>query len=51
MGYQSDAPTAKNLIKRLIYDTDVQAITLHGRSENKVYKLNDWEYIKNILLK
>ncbi|KAL6949408.1 hypothetical protein ACO0OE_001495 [Hanseniaspora uvarum] len=47
MGIKSDAPTAKNLIKRLIYDTDVQAITLHGRSREQRYtKLNDWEYIK-----
>lgn len=48
MGVKTDVPTAKQLVKRLISETDVQAITLHGRSREQRYtKLCDWKYIQD----
>ncbi|OBA25124.1 FMN-linked oxidoreductase [Hanseniaspora valbyensis NRRL Y-1626] len=47
MGVKTDVPTANQLVKRLVNETDVQAITLHGRSREQRYtKLADWKYIQ-----
>lgn len=46
MGIKDNAPLAKTLIKRLITETSVAGITLHGRSRQQRYtKEANWEYI------
>ncbi|PRT55673.1 tRNA-dihydrouridine(47) synthase [NAD(P)(+)] [Wickerhamiella sorbophila] len=48
-GTRDGHPTAKNLVKRLVDEQQVAAITIHGRSRAQRYtKEADWEYIKEI---
>ncbi|CDK24701.1 unnamed protein product [Kuraishia capsulata CBS 1993] len=49
MGTKDNHPTAENLIKRLVAEGDVGAITLHGRSRQQRYtKEADWTYISQM---
>ncbi|KAK9237652.1 hypothetical protein V1525DRAFT_360168 [Lipomyces kononenkoae] len=46
MGTRDNHPNAKNLVRRLINEGDVAAITLHGRSRQQRYtRVADWNYI------
>lgn len=48
-GTRDGHPTAKNLVKRLVDEQQVAAITIHGRSRAQRYtKEADWEYVKDI---
>ncbi|QLL33274.1 hypothetical protein HG536_0E01850 [Torulaspora globosa] len=48
-GTKDDHPVAEGLVRRLVYETDVSAITLHGRSRQQRYtKMADWHYISRV---
>lgn len=48
-GTKDGHPVAETLIKRLVHETDVSAITLHGRSRQQRYtKQADWNYISQV---
>lgn len=48
-GTKDGHPMANLLVKRLVQETDVAAITLHGRTRQQRYtKLADWEYIGEV---
>lgn len=48
-GTRIDHPVAETLIKRLVNETDVAAITLHGRSRQQRYtKQADWDYVSKM---
>lgn len=50
-GTKDDNPTADLLVKRLVRETDVSGIILHGRSRQQRYtKLADWEYIRKVAI-
>lgn len=47
IGTKDDQPLAKNLMRRLVWETDVASITLHGRTRQQRYtKASNWSYIK-----
>ena len=47
IGTKDDQPLAKNLMRRLVWETDVGSITLHGRTRQQRYtKASNWSYIK-----
>ncbi|ODV63816.1 tRNA dihydrouridine synthase DUS3 [Ascoidea rubescens DSM 1968] len=49
MGVRDNKPTAIPLVKRLINETDVKVITLHGRSRQQRYtKESNWDYIAEV---
>lgn len=46
LGVKDNHPSAQKLIRRLILETDIAAITLHGRSRQQRYTRSaDWKYI------
>lgn len=48
-GVKDDKPTAQTLVPRLLKETSVAAITIHGRSRAQRYtKTANWEYIGEI---
>ncbi|CAI4048430.1 hypothetical protein SUVZ_12G4260 [Saccharomyces uvarum] len=48
-GTREGHPIAEGLVKRLVNETDVAAITLHGRSRQQRYtKQADWEYVGQV---
>lgn len=48
-GTKDNKPTAESLCKRLINESNVAAITIHGRSRQQRYtKLADWDYIGQV---
>lgn len=48
-GTKDDNPMADLLVRRLVHETDVSGIILHGRSRQQRYtKLADWEYIRKV---
>lgn len=48
-GTKDSHPIAEPLMKRLVYETDVAAVTLHGRSRQQRYtKLADWNYVSEV---
>ncbi|CAI4047043.1 tRNA dihydrouridine synthase DUS3 SKDI_12G4270 [Saccharomyces kudriavzevii IFO 1802] len=48
-GTKEGHPIAEGLVKRLVNETDVAAITLHGRSRQQRYtKSADWEYVSQV---
>lgn len=48
-GTKDDHPVAEGLVKRLVFETDVSAITLHGRSRQQRYtKMADWDYVSRV---
>ncbi|EEB08107.2 tRNA dihydrouridine synthase Dus3 [Schizosaccharomyces japonicus yFS275] len=47
MGCRDDHPIAKRLMTRIFHETNVSAVTLHGRSRQQRYsKLADWDYVR-----
>lgn len=49
MGIKDDKPTAQTLVPRLLKETSVAAITIHGRSRAQRYtKQANWDYIGDI---
>ncbi|KAH3899953.1 tRNA dihydrouridine synthase DUS3 SCDLUD_004269 [Saccharomycodes ludwigii] len=49
MGCKDDHPIAKPLVRRLVLETDVRGITLHGRSRQQRYtKLANWDYVGEV---
>ncbi|KAG7921215.1 hypothetical protein KL927_000459 [Ogataea polymorpha] len=49
MGVKDDKPVAENLVRRVLNETDVAAITLHGRSRQQRYtRAADWDYISRV---
>lgn len=49
MGIKDDKPTAQTLVPRLLKETSVAAITIHGRSRAQRYtKQANWDYIGEI---
>ena len=48
-GTKEGHPIAEGLVKRLVNETDVAAITLHGRSRQQRYtKSADWDYVSQV---
>ena len=48
-GTKDGHPVAEGLVKRLVWETDVAGITLHGRSRQQRYtKQADWQYISTV---
>ncbi|EDO15602.1 hypothetical protein Kpol_483p21 [Vanderwaltozyma polyspora DSM 70294] len=48
-GTRDSHPVADTLVKRLVYETDVAAITLHGRSRQQRYtRVADWDYVSTV---
>ncbi|CCE61744.1 hypothetical protein TPHA_0B00720 [Tetrapisispora phaffii CBS 4417] len=48
-GTKDSHPIADTLVKRLVFETDVAAITLHGRSRQQRYTRSaDWDYISKV---
>lgn len=48
-GTKDGHPIAEGLMKRLVYETDISAVTLHGRSRQQRYtKSADWDYISKV---
>lgn len=48
-GVRDDKPTAHTLVPRLLKETNVAAITIHGRSRAQRYtKTANWEYIGDV---
>ena len=48
-GIKDDKPTAQTLVPRLLKETSVAAITIHGRSRAQRYtRLANWDYIGDI---
>ena len=45
-GTRDSHPVADTLVKRLVFETDISAITLHGRSRQQRYtRVADWDYV------
>lgn len=48
-GTKEGHPIADTLVRRLVFETDVAAITLHGRSRQQRYtKVADWDYVSQV---
>ncbi|CUS20246.1 LAQU0S01e02300g1_1 [Lachancea quebecensis] len=48
-GTKDGHPMAEGLVRRLVSETDVAAITLHGRTRQQRYTRNaDWDYISKV---
>ncbi|CAI4035298.1 hypothetical protein SMKI_12G4490 [Saccharomyces mikatae IFO 1815] len=48
-GTKEGHPIAEGLVKRLVNETEVAAITLHGRSRQQRYtKSADWDYVSQV---